>query len=84
METNKIIVTNDMKLDYTEKNRQYKMFINFLGVNGISVPNTIDAYSLLWLLDEIYIKLNPKELQELMNDLDRYNVELLGNRTKKD
>jgi hypothetical protein len=46
------------------------------------VPNNIDAHSVEWILDMIYLKFDSKELKKFMNELESKSLEVFGNVTK--
>ena len=47
---------------------------------GIEVPDGVDLNSVLWFLNEIYLRMNIKELKEFMNELEKNSLILFGNR----
>lgn len=47
---------------------------------GIEVPDEVDLNSVLWFLNEIYLRMNIKELKEFMNELEKNSLILFGNR----
>ena len=54
-------------MDYFENNKKQQALLTLLASYGIEVPNNIDAHSVEWILDMIYLKFDSKELKKFMN-----------------
>lgn len=69
-------------MDYFENNKKQQALLALLASYGIEVPNNIDAHSVEWILDMIYLKFDSKELKKFMNELESKSLGVFGNVTK--
>ena len=82
MYNNILYADSKVKIDYAERNKSYQALKSALKMFNIEIPNTIDAHSVLWLLNELYLKMNRIELLDFMDHLEGNNLEIFGNMTK--
>ena len=69
-------------MDYFENNKKQQALLALLASYGIEVPDTIDAHSVEWILNELYLKMNRIELLDFMDHLESNSTKIFGKMTK--
>ena len=75
-------INNDTEINYSVRNKEYKPLTDALKISNIVIPDTVDAHSVLWTINELYLRLDKKKLLELMNYIEANSLEMFGKMTK--
>ena len=77
-----VYIDNDARINYSERNKDRSELEEALKLFGITIPDTIDAHSVEWILNELYLKMNRIELLDFMDHLESNSTKIFGKMTK--